>query len=170
MVVRRAHLGFYRRQVAVGPLHCVVLAPGAAEAGERNLARDKTLTTNWSFLDTVMRAELADECIWIDNARLTVQETVDAVLAATGLTPPRSRRRDSEALSPVNRRRGGVVRPPFHGGDIYPRCWLPRCWTRPARLLPGGATHRCQPADSPACGLSTPAEMRTKMRMPRATR
>lgn len=33
VVVRRAHLDFYRRQVAVGPLHCVVLAPGAAKAG-----------------------------------------------------------------------------------------------------------------------------------------
>ncbi|MFE7461080.1 phosphotransferase [Streptomyces sp. NPDC057554] len=86
VVVRRAHLGFYRRQTAVGPLHFVVLAPGAAKAGERNLARDKTLTTDWSFLDTAMRTELADEGLWIDNAGLTVEETVDAVLAATGLT------------------------------------------------------------------------------------
>ncbi|MGA5471750.1 phosphotransferase-like protein [Streptomyces arboris] len=86
VVVRRAHLDFYRRQIAAGPLHCVVLAPGAEKAGERNLARDKTLTTDWSFLDTAMRAELAGEGIWIDNAELTVEETVDAVLAATGLT------------------------------------------------------------------------------------
>ncbi|WP_345981573.1 AAA family ATPase [Streptomyces sp. DSS69] len=86
VVVRRAHLGFYRRQVAVGPLHFVALTPGAAKAAERNLARDKTLTTDWSFLDEAMRDELADEGIWIDNAELTVEETVDAVLAATGLT------------------------------------------------------------------------------------
>lgn len=33
VVVRRAHLDFYRRRIAVGPLHCVVLAPGAAKAG-----------------------------------------------------------------------------------------------------------------------------------------
>ncbi|MFJ9330145.1 MULTISPECIES: AAA family ATPase [unclassified Streptomyces] len=86
VVVRRAHLGFYRRQVAVGPLHFVALTPGAAKAAERNLARDKTLTTDWSFLDEAMRDELADEGVWIDNAELTVEETVDAVLAATGLT------------------------------------------------------------------------------------
>lgn len=33
-----------------------------------------------------MRAELSGEALWIDNAELTVEETVDAVLAATGLT------------------------------------------------------------------------------------
>lgn len=88
VVVRRAHLDFYRSRIAVGPLHCVVLAPGAAKAGERNLARDKTLTTDWSFLDTAMRAELAGEAIWIDNGELTVAETVGAVLAATGLPAP----------------------------------------------------------------------------------
>ncbi|MFD7853769.1 AAA family ATPase [Streptomyces microflavus] len=88
VVVRRAHLDFYRRRIAVGPLHCVVLAPGAAKAGERNLARDKTLTTDWSFLDAAMRAELAGEAIWIDNGGLTVAATVDAVLAATGLPAP----------------------------------------------------------------------------------
>ncbi|MEU2823340.1 phosphotransferase [Streptomyces bacillaris] len=86
VVVRRAHLAFYRRQIAGGPLHFVVLAPGAAKAGERNLARDKTLTTDWSFLDTAMRTELAGEGVWIDNVELTVAETVDVVLAATGLT------------------------------------------------------------------------------------
>lgn len=86
VVVRRAHLDFYRRRIAAGPLHCVVLAPGAAKAGERNRARDKRLTTDWSFLDAAMRAELAGEGVWIDNASLTVEQTVDAVLAATGLT------------------------------------------------------------------------------------
>ncbi|MFE7536679.1 AAA family ATPase [Streptomyces rhizosphaericola] len=86
VVVRRAHLAYYRRQIAVGPLHFVVLAPGAATAGQRNLARDKTLTTDWSFLDTAMRTELTGQGVWIDNAELTVAETVDAVLVATGLT------------------------------------------------------------------------------------
>ncbi|MFH8399682.1 AAA family ATPase [Streptomyces anulatus] len=90
VVVRRAHLDFYRATLTGVPLHCVVLAPGAAKAMERNLARDKTLTTDWSFLETAMRGELADEKIWIDSAELTVDETVDAVLSATGLTPPRA--------------------------------------------------------------------------------
>ncbi|MFE6701401.1 AAA family ATPase [Streptomyces sp. NPDC057718] len=87
VVVRRAHLDFYRATLTGGPLHRVILAPGAAKARERNLARDKTLTTGWSFLETAMRGELADEKIWIDSADLTVDETVDAVLSATGLTP-----------------------------------------------------------------------------------
>ncbi|MFD4022390.1 AAA family ATPase [Streptomyces sp. NPDC058576] len=88
VVVRRAHLDFYRATFTGGPLHPVILAPGAAKALERNLARDKTLTTNWSFLETAMRDELAGERIWIDSAELTVEETVDAVLAATGLHAP----------------------------------------------------------------------------------
>ncbi|MEI7031586.1 AAA family ATPase [Streptomyces pratensis] len=87
VVVRRAHLGFYRERLTGRPLHRVLLAPGAAKARERNLARDKTLTTDWTPLETVMRAELADEGIWIDNAELTVDRTVDAILAATGLKP-----------------------------------------------------------------------------------
>ncbi len=33
-----------------------------------------------------MRTELAGEGVWIDNAELTVAETVDVVVAATGLT------------------------------------------------------------------------------------
>ncbi|MET9951501.1 AAA family ATPase [Streptomyces sp. NPDC006339] len=86
VVVRRSHLGFYRSQVTTHPLHVVFLAPGPDKAWERNNARHKRLTTNWSFLDEAMRAELPDEGVWIDNADLTVEETVDAVLKATGLT------------------------------------------------------------------------------------
>ncbi|PCG83577.1 phosphotransferase [Streptomyces sp. WZ.A104] len=88
VVVRRAHLDFYRRRIALGPLHFVVLTPGAAKAGERNLARDKALTTDWSFLERAMCAEVADAGVRIDNSELTVAETVDAVLAATGLVTP----------------------------------------------------------------------------------
>ncbi|CAM5530835.1 AAA family ATPase [Streptomyces badius] len=87
VVARRAHLDFYRTTLTAGPLHRVVLAPGAAKARERNLARDKKLTTDWSFLEAAMREELADEKTWIDSADLTVAETVDAILSATGLTP-----------------------------------------------------------------------------------
>lgn len=85
VVVRRSHLGFYRDQMTAGPLHVVFLAPGPDKAWERNNARHKRLTTNWAFLDEAMREELSGEGVWIDNARQTVDETVDAVLAATGL-------------------------------------------------------------------------------------
>lgn len=87
MVVRRSHLDHYRAHAKGADLRVVILAPGPDKAWERNNARDKRLTTDWAFLDEAMRAELSDEGVWIDNAHLTVAETVDAVLAATGLTP-----------------------------------------------------------------------------------
>ncbi|BAU83432.1 phosphotransferase [Streptomyces laurentii] len=86
VVVRRSHLDFYREHApAAAPFHLVVLAPGPVRAWERNNARSKRLTTDWSFLDEAMRAELSGEGVWIDNADQTVEETVTAVLAATGL-------------------------------------------------------------------------------------
>ncbi|MFD3998442.1 AAA family ATPase [Streptomyces sp. NPDC058548] len=87
VVVRRSHLDYYRACTTAAALHLVILAPGPDKAWERNNARDKRLTTNWAFLDEAMRAELSGEGVWIDNADLTVAQTVDAVLAATGLTP-----------------------------------------------------------------------------------
>jgi predicted kinase len=85
VVVRRSHLAYYRSRLSSGPLHLVVLAPGAAAARARNRRRDKALATDWSPLDAAMREEIAPEGHWIDNARQTVAETVEAVLAATGL-------------------------------------------------------------------------------------
>jgi len=85
VVVRRSHLDHYRAHLRGGPLHLVVLAPGPEKAWERNNARDKRLTTNRAPLDEAMRAELSGEGVWIDNAEQTVEETVAAVLAATGL-------------------------------------------------------------------------------------
>ncbi|WP_240137480.1 AAA family ATPase [Streptomyces sp. MUM 178J] len=87
VVVRRSHLAFYRRTLVTRPLHVIVLAPGPDTAWQRNLARDKTLTTNWAPLDAAAREELADEGAWIDNAPQSAAETVDAVLAATALAP-----------------------------------------------------------------------------------
>ncbi|MEU5981961.1 AAA family ATPase [Streptomyces sp. NPDC047434] len=87
VVVRRSHLDFYRAALRHRPFHVVFLAPGPATAWERNKARDKRLTTDWAPLDEVMRADLSGDGVWIDNTRQSVEETVDAVLAATGLTP-----------------------------------------------------------------------------------
>ncbi|MGW6392132.1 AAA family ATPase [Streptomyces sp. NPDC055103] len=89
VVVRRSHLDFYRAHTKAVPLHVVILAPGPDKAWERNNARHKKLTTNWAFLDEAMREELSAEGVWIDNADQTVEETVEAVLAATGLRPER---------------------------------------------------------------------------------
>ncbi|GHF96220.1 AAA family ATPase [Streptomyces zaomyceticus] len=87
VVVRRSHLDFYRAHAKAVPLHAVILAPGPEKAWERNNARHKRLTTNWAFLDEAMRSELSGEAVWIDNADQTVEETVEAVLTATGLKP-----------------------------------------------------------------------------------
>lgn len=85
VVVRRSHLDFYRSQVRTERFLPVFLAPGPDKAWERNNARRKRLTTNWAFLDEAMRSELSGDGVWIDNAELTIEETVDAVLEATGL-------------------------------------------------------------------------------------
>ncbi|WP_418957166.1 AAA family ATPase [Streptomyces tritici] len=87
VVVRRSHFAFYRERLDAHAFHPVFLAPGPETAWERNNARHKRLTTDWTFLDEAMRDELSAEGVWVDNAALTVDETVDAVLEATGLVP-----------------------------------------------------------------------------------
>ncbi|MBV9352099.1 MAG: AAA family ATPase [Mycobacterium sp.] len=81
VVVRRAHLDFYLEQLVDLPLRLVVLAPTAAVAANRIAGRDKKLAEDWSFLDQAMREELAGQGEWIDSSALSVEETVDAVLA-----------------------------------------------------------------------------------------
>ncbi|WP_328885956.1 AAA family ATPase [Streptomyces sp. NBC_00316] len=100
VVVRRAHFDFYRTMLTAEPLHVVFLAPGPATAWQRNQARDKALTTDWSPLDKAMRAELGRVGTWIDNSAQTVEETGEAILAVTGLSP---RQPPAEPLAPVLR-------------------------------------------------------------------
>ncbi|MCS0634906.1 AAA family ATPase [Streptomyces sp. LP05-1] len=85
VVVRRSHLACYREALAGLTVRTVFLAPGPEVARRRNLARDKRLATDWSFLDGAMRAELGGEGRWLDSAELSVPETVDAILSLTGL-------------------------------------------------------------------------------------
>lgn len=85
VVVRRSHLDFYRTMLTARPFHVIVLAPGPVVAGQRNQAREKVLTTDWSPLDLTMRSELGRQETWIDNAAQSVEETVEAILAVTGL-------------------------------------------------------------------------------------
>lgn len=81
VVVRRAHLEFYREQLKDLPLRLIVLAPSADVVARRVAERDKVLADDWSFLDTAMRKELAGQGTWFDSSNLTLDETVDAVLA-----------------------------------------------------------------------------------------
>lgn len=82
VVVRRAHLDFYREQLAGLPLRLIVLAPSPAVAEQRIAARDKVLADDWSFLDEALRVELGGEGRWIDTSGLDLDQTIEAVLAA----------------------------------------------------------------------------------------
>lgn len=81
VVVRKAHLDFYRDQLDGLPLRLFVLAPRAEVVAERLAARDKKLLDDWSFLDQSLRSELSGAGSWIDSSDLTLGETVDALLS-----------------------------------------------------------------------------------------
>ncbi|CQR59629.1 AAA family ATPase [Streptomyces leeuwenhoekii] len=81
VVVRRAHLEFYREHLKNLPLRLIVLAPSPEVVSRRLAARDKVLADDWSFLDEAMRAELDGEGEWFDTSGMTLKETVDAILA-----------------------------------------------------------------------------------------
>lgn len=86
VVVRRSHLDFYLTSVTSRPLHVVVLAPRLETVRSRDAMRDKHLADTWAFLDKEMRTELAGIGVWIDSSGLTVAETVERILARTGVT------------------------------------------------------------------------------------
>jgi predicted kinase len=81
VVVSRARLEEYRRQLPGLRLRLVTLAPGADVALERDRLRpEKTVAAAWVHLEQEMQSELAGIGLWIDNARLTVEETVAQAL------------------------------------------------------------------------------------------
>ncbi|MEU6126346.1 AAA family ATPase [Streptomyces sp. NPDC047123] len=81
VVVRRAHLEFYREQLKDLPLRLIVLTPSMDVVSRRLTDRDKVLADDWSFLDEALRNELAGEGEWFDSSDLSLDETVDAILA-----------------------------------------------------------------------------------------
>lgn len=82
VVVSRARLEEYRRQLPGLALRLVTLAPGADVALERDRLRpEKTVAAFWTHLEAAIRSELTGIGLWIDNSGLTVEETVDRVLA-----------------------------------------------------------------------------------------
>ncbi|MBQ6640914.1 MAG: AAA family ATPase [Saccharopolyspora sp.] len=85
VVVLKPHLDFYRESVRTRDLKLAVLAPDPAVAGERNRGRDKVLVEDWSFLDEAMRGQIPGEGVWVDNAALTVEQTVDEILGRSGV-------------------------------------------------------------------------------------
>jgi predicted kinase len=74
----------YVRLVRTRPLHVVVLVPDAATVAAREAARPKTgYGTAWTVpdLDGELRRNTPRLGLWLDTTRLTVGETVEAILA-----------------------------------------------------------------------------------------
>jgi hypothetical protein len=78
--------GFVPRFLAlirVRPLHLVVLAPSPEVVVEREAGRLKNGYGTWTphTLDLVLRQETPRIGLWLDTSAMTVDETVDAILA-----------------------------------------------------------------------------------------
>ena len=82
VVVNQARVEEYRQHLVGFCLHLVTLAPGVEAALERDRQRpEKTVASLWAHLDELIRAELGGIGLWIDNATLSLEETVNYILA-----------------------------------------------------------------------------------------
>ncbi len=82
VIVNRQRLDEYRHYLENAVLLLVTLAPGAAVALARDQRRpEKTVAARWVHLDDLMRIALKDIGVWVNNAVLTIDETVDYVLS-----------------------------------------------------------------------------------------
>ena len=73
----KAHLRLLRTR----PLHLVVLAPSLEVATARDASRPDSVLDVWLHLDAELRTGLAGHGQWIDTSELTVEETVDLIVA-----------------------------------------------------------------------------------------
>ncbi|MFF3481736.1 AAA family ATPase [Streptomyces sp. NPDC002701] len=82
-VVLGENLTAYTELVRTRPLYVVVLAPSAGAVAQREAGRDKTGYGAWTVeqLDGGLRAGTPRLGLWLDTSELTVDRTVDAVLA-----------------------------------------------------------------------------------------
>ncbi|WP_079086448.1 AAA family ATPase [Streptomyces silvensis] len=85
-VILGAELKRYADLVRTRPLYVVVLAPRPAAVAEREAARGKTGYGQWTVeaLDEGFRATTPRIGLWLDSSELTVDRTVDAILARLG--------------------------------------------------------------------------------------
>ncbi len=82
VVIDRARVEEYRRQLPGLSLRLITLAPGVPAALERDLCRpEKTVAHIWAHLDEIMRTELDSVGLWVDNSTLTLEETVGYILS-----------------------------------------------------------------------------------------
>ncbi len=83
VVVVTWRLRHYLSDLGSRPVLLVQLAPPLEVALARDAARrEKQVGHLWQHLDAELRRELPGIGLWIDNSRLTAEETVDAILAA----------------------------------------------------------------------------------------
>lgn len=88
VVVSKARLQEYRRQLDGLALHFVVLAPGREMALERDREREAehghahepTIAERWAHLEEVMTGELRGVGLWLDSQAQSAEETVDEIL------------------------------------------------------------------------------------------
>ncbi|EPH40769.1 AAA family ATPase [Streptomyces aurantiacus] len=82
-VILGEELKRYVDLVRTRPLHVVVLAPRPAAVAARESARGKTGYGEWTVeaLDEGLRATTPRIGLWLDSSELTVDQTVDAILA-----------------------------------------------------------------------------------------
>jgi chloramphenicol 3-O-phosphotransferase len=73
----------FQRQSAGQPLHVVVLCPAPEVIAAREAARAKKGYSTWApaDLDSELRANTPRLGLWLDTSALSVEETVEAVLA-----------------------------------------------------------------------------------------
>jgi chloramphenicol 3-O-phosphotransferase len=82
VVVDRNRVEEYHGQLEGFRLHLVTLAPGIPVALERDQHRpEKTVAHLWTHLDEMMRRDLVDVGLWVDNSTLSLEDTVRYVLA-----------------------------------------------------------------------------------------
>lgn len=82
VIINRARIEEYREQLPGLTPHFVMLAPGQAMALARDRARaEKTVAAPWAFLEEIMRRELTEIGLWIDNSQQTPAETVEEIVA-----------------------------------------------------------------------------------------
>lgn len=79
---RRYWIGRFLAETAPAPVSLVVLAPDAATATRRDADRPtKQVAHLFGHMDAELRRDLAGVGWWLDTSAMTVEETVQAVLA-----------------------------------------------------------------------------------------
>ncbi|GAA2634404.1 AAA family ATPase [Actinomadura fulvescens] len=84
-VILGEHLAWMAERIRTRPLYVVVLAPNPEAVAVREAGRSKRAYVAGSFtvadLDTSLRGETARIGLWLDTSELTVEQTVDEILA-----------------------------------------------------------------------------------------